>query len=400
MRNPHTGRTLAIGAALLSVAAALILATPARSLIVPHGSTLTASHRSTPAAASGLVTPAARKSGHAASHRSTPAASRGRTGATSPVHPGVKRARRHVLFGGTTNLLAEQGKVGHLGIVRKYFTLGERFGGRGSDSIMRQGSTMLISLDSPKHGPSYASIAAGKHDGEIRAFLTQVEQAAVHYHIPAVYIDFEHEANSRPHQALGTPAQFVAAWRHIHTLAAHAKVNWNTGGRLHWVLVLEHMAYFTRAERPQWSLSMGFAANYFAGSAYVDAVAADGYNSGSCGYARPRGYLEPGTQTVAPGSMFNPVLAFAQQHGNMPVFVAEWASVRYRDSAVRPGFIHSMEQYVLSHPTIKGVSYWDSWGGGVRGHGGAHSGACNMSVNSDPRSLAALGVMNHALQNS
>jgi hypothetical protein len=35
----------------------------------------------------------------------------------------------------------------------------------------------------------------------------------------------------------------------------------------------------------------------------------------------------------------------------------------------------------------------------VRGHGGAHSGACNMSVNSDPRSLAALGVMNHALQN-
>ena len=98
--------------------------------------------------------------------------------------------------------------------------------------------------------------------------------------------------------------------------------------------------------------------------------------------------------------MFNPLLTFAQQHGNMPVFVAEWASVRYRDSSVRPSFIRSMEQYVLSHPTIKGVSYWDSWGGGVRGHGGAHSGACNMSVNSDPRSLAALGVMNHALQNS
>ena len=56
---------------------------------------------------------------------------------------------------------------------------------------MGHGSTMLISLDTPvKRGPSYASIAAGKHDTEIRTFLNQVEKSAVHYRIPAVYIDF------------------------------------------------------------------------------------------------------------------------------------------------------------------------------------------------------------------
>ena len=222
----------------------------------------------------------------------------------------------------------------------------------------------------------------------------------MHYHIPAVYIDFEHEANRRPHQALGTPAHFVAAWRHIHTLAARAKLNWNTGGRLHWVLVLEHLAYFTRAERPHWSLSMGFAANYFAGSAYVDAVAADGYNSGSCGYARPRGYLQPGTQTVTPGSMFNPLLHFRP---------AAWKYARVRRRVgQRPlqGFFGPAQLHPF-HGAICAVSPHDQGRVvlGLVGRGRArpwrwHAGACNMSVNSDPRSLAALAVMNHALQNS
>jgi hypothetical protein len=379
MRKPQAGRTLAIGAVLLSMTAALLPVSQAQAVIMPHASSPATSHRWTHA--------------RAASHPSH--------WTTSRKHPATRTAHRHVLFGGTVSLLPEQRRVGRLGIVRKYFTLGQRFGGRASDSIMRQGSTMLISLDAPaRHGhvTSYASIAAGKYDGEIHTFLTQVEQAAVHYRIPAVYIDFEHEANSPPHKAMGTPAQFVAAWRHIHNLAARARLNWNTGGRLHWVLVLEHLAYFTASERPHWSLSMGFAENYFPGPSYVDAVGADGYNSGSCGYAKPRGFLQPGTKMVTPGSMFGPVLTFAQKHGNMPVFVAEWASVRYRDSSVRPRFIHSMQDYVLAHPAIKGVSYWDSWGGGVRGHGGPHPEACNMSVNNDPRSLAALATMNHVLE--
>lgn len=400
MRKPHAGRTLtiglAIGAVVVSIVAALA-ATPVRTLITSHGSTPGASRGSTLVASGHRANPVSRKSTSAGSGGSTPDASQSPTRTASPVHPAAQTTRRRVLFGATTNLLPKQPAIGHLGIVRTYYRLGEQFGGRTSDSIMHQGSTMIISLDLPRRGVGYASIVAGRHNRAIRRFLTQVERSAVHYHIPAVYVSFEHEANSPSHSRLGTPAQFVAAWRHIHKLAARARLNWNTGGRLHWVLILDRMTYFTRAERPRWSFPMGFAANYYAGRSYVDALAADGYNAGSCGKPEPSGFLQPGDSMVTPRAMFNPLLTFAKKHGHSPVIISEWASVRYRNPAVRPRFIHLMQEYTVDHPAIKAVSYWDSWGPGARGYGGPHSAACNFTVNKDPRSLAALAVMNRAL---
>jgi len=398
MRKPRAARTLAMSAALFSAAAIIIPIARAQG---DHG------HQQTDAANVGT---AAQQAGHSLARLVHPQSSGGvRPGAPARITPhGAPLApsssqpaagtRRHVLFGGTVPLVPEQPKVGHLGIVRTYYTLGQTFGGRTAAKVMGHGSTMLISLDArPRRGPSYASIAAGKHDREIRAFMTQVERAAVHYRIPAVYFSFEHEANSPRKRRLGTPAQFIAAWRHMHHLAASAHLNWNTGGRLHWVLILERMAYFTRSERPRWSLPMGFASSYYAGSGYVDGVGADGYNSGSCGKPKPAGWLQPGHRVTAPHHIFNPLLTFAQKHGHMPAFIAEWASIRYENPRVRPRYIHSMQEYVMAHPSIKVASYWDSRGPGARGFGGPHPSACSFSVNNDPRSLAALGNMNHVL---
>ena len=42
-------------------------------------------------------------------------------------------------------------------------------------------------------------------------------------HLPAAYVAFEHEANDPAKRNLGAPAQFVAAWKHIHALAAKAQ---------------------------------------------------------------------------------------------------------------------------------------------------------------------------------
>ena len=59
-----------------------------------------------------------------------------------------------------------------------------------------------------------------------------MERSAVKYHLPAIYVTFEHEADVLTHhRALGTPAQFIQAWDHIHQLAAAAHLNWNDGGR-------------------------------------------------------------------------------------------------------------------------------------------------------------------------
>ncbi len=98
---------------------------------------------------------------------------------------------------------------------------------------LAQGSTILVSFDTyPRHGPSYASIAAGRADGTIRAFLDSVEQAAVKYRLRAIYVTFEHEANNVSlHAGLGSPAQFIRAWHHVHQLAVGAHLDWNQGGR-------------------------------------------------------------------------------------------------------------------------------------------------------------------------
>jgi len=291
------------------------------------------------------------------------------------------------LFGGTVPLLAEQASLGRkLAIVRVYYMIGQKFNIPKIDAAMAAGTTVLASLDVPhSRGITYASIAAGRQDTEIRAWLTEAEQEAVAHNVPAVYVAFEHEANNPPNHVLGTPAQFQAAWRHIHSLAAGAHLNAATGGRLHWALILMHMAYFPASQRPKWSLRAGFAADYFPGAANVDVIAADGYNRGGCRLHRSTSPTRP---SVTPGSLFDPVLAFARTHGGKPVFIAEWASAAYSDvPAWQAHFIGQMKAYVLAQPSIAAVMYWDNVG----------FNGCKFTVNGQPLSVTALANMGKAI---
>jgi hypothetical protein len=287
------------------------------------------------------------------------------------------------LFGGTVPLLAEQGPLGRkLAIVRVYYMIGQKFNTPKIDKAMAAGTTVLASLDVPhSHGITYASIAAGRQDTQIRAWLTEAEQEAVANDVPAVYVAFEHEANNPPNHVLGTPAQFQAAWRHMHSLAAKAHLNASTGGRLRWALILMHMAYFPASQRPHWALRAGFASDYFPGVANVDVIAADGYNRGGCRLHRTTSPTKP---SVTPGSLFDPVLAFASTHGGKPVFIAEWASAAYSDvPAWQAHFIGQMQAYVLGHPSIAAVMYWDDIG---------YNG-CKFAVTGQPKSVTALAAM-------
>jgi hypothetical protein len=287
------------------------------------------------------------------------------------------------LFGGTVPLLAEQSQLGRkLAIVRVYYMIGQKFNTPKIDKAMAAGTTVLASLDVPhSHGITYASIAAGRQDSQIRAWLTEAEQEAVDHNVPAVYVAFEHEANNPPNHVLGTPAQFQAAWRHIHSLAARAHLDAATGGRLRWALILMHMAYFPASQRPKWSLRAGFASDYFPGAANVDVIAADGYNRGGC---RLHLTTSPTKPSVTPGSLFDPVLAFARTHGGKPVFIAEWASADYSDiPAWQAHFIGQMKAYVLSHPAIAAVMYWDDTG----------FNGCQFFVTGHPQSVTALAAM-------
>ena len=304
------------------------------------------------------------------------------------VQSGTAGVTGGTLFGGTYPLVAEQGKLGRkLAIVRIYYFIGQKFTTPHIKQLMSQGTTVLASLDVPHgRGITYASIAAGRQDKQIRAWLTQAEQNAVTHHIPAVYVAFEHEANNPPNSVNGTPAQFIKAWQHIHALAAKAHLNVGSGGRLRWAMILMHMAYFPVGQRPKWSLRVGFASHYWPGAANVDVVAADGYNRGGC---RDHTSSTPTQPSVTPGSLFNPVLTFAKAHGGKPVFLAEWASAAY--SAVpawQAHYIGEMKAYVLANPRIAAVLYWNDHG----------FNACSFAVTGHPLSITALANMGHSLR--
>jgi len=283
-----------------------------------------------------------------------------------------------VLFGGDLQLAAEEAQLGRrLAIVRIYDLIGQRFPNRYEAQLMSQGTTVLISLDTyPGQGPSYASIAAGRDDGAIRAFLSSVEQAAVTYHLSAIYVTFEHEAdNLSKRRGLGTPAQFVQAWDHLHQLAVSAHLDWNQGGRIHWVMILMHYAYLN-----------GKAASFWPGTGEADAVAADGYNTGGCRQARRAGggFTNGRTPPVTPASLFAKAVSFAAAR-HVPLFIAEWGSVAYSSPSVRVGFIQQMQSFVQSNPQIGAALYWDS-----------QVPPCNYIVDNSSSSLAALASMGHA----
>jgi len=274
------------------------------------------------------------------------------------------------LFGGNMSLASVEGKLGQrLAIVRVYYRLGQSFPRRMDQQMMAAGSTLLVSLDTVPGGPIYASIAAGREDATISAFMKAVNQAAVRYHLAAIYFSFEHEPNVVAHHyGLGTPAEFIQAWDHVHQLAESARLDWNQGGRMHWVLILTHGAF--SPSRPPAESS----AAYWPGTSEVDVVAADGYDNYGCvGQSLGR----------TPESLFGPAVRFARANGGLPVFIAEWGSTAFPSFQRQTSFIQQMQAFVASTPEIQATMYWNNQGIGPH---------CDFSVNPYPSSISALAA--------
>ena len=280
-----------------------------------------------------------------------------------------------VMFGGDVPLATAESRLGRkLAIVRVYGRLGRAFGGPQINRIMAGGTTVLASLDTFPGGATYTDIAAGREDAAIKSWLNQVERSAVRYHLPAVYVTFQHEADVIfNHRGLGTPAQFVGAWDHIHQLAAAAHLNWTDGGRMHWVFILTHFAYIS-----------GRVSRFWPGTHEVDIVGADGYNTGGCRVARAAHaqFTIGKTPPETPASLFGKLVEFAASHGSLPVFIAEWGSVAYPDANVRVNWIRQMQAFVQANPEITAALYWDS-----------QVPPCNYIINNSPSSLSALASL-------
>jgi hypothetical protein len=302
-------------------------------------------------------------------------------GTDSKTHPAagtLAGVGNGVMFGGSVPLAAVESKLGrNLAIVRVYDLLGQPFENRMMDNFMAHGTTILASLDTYPGMPTYSAIAAGQKDATITSYLESMNQSAIRYRLPAIYFTFEHEANTPGHHTgLGTPAEFIQAWDHVHQIAVNHHLTWQQGGRIHFVLILTHFFY-----------NNGKAIQWWPGTNEVDIISADGYNTGGCRIARkhhlPFTFGE--TPPESPASLFTGVVQFAAAHGGLPVFIAEWGSVAYSNASVRVNWIQQMQSFVAANPSIHAALYWDS-----------RVQQCNYILDNSPTSLSALASMAHS----
>jgi hypothetical protein len=298
------------------------------------------------------------------------AAAAGRSGLAlrqAPAAPAVRTfpTKGGMLFGGNdglANLTTQLGR--NMAIDRTYYKLGgNAFPTYTDNKHMAGGSTLLVSLDANKH--SYASITAGTYDTQILAFMTAMNADAIKYNLSSIFFTFQHEPDNKLVASLGTPAQFIQAWDHVHQLAASADLDWNQnlGGRLLWTLILVHNSY-----------AMGTnAKGYWPGAGEVDIVASDGYNAYPC---------KAGQTNQTPAQIFGATLSFAKANGGLPVFLAEWASDASSPTN-QAAYIAKMQTYLTTnHKKIKAAMYWDDVGA-----------LCSFKIDGNPASIAAMKTL-------
>ena len=196
----------------------------------------------------------------------------------------------------------------------------------------------------------WADIASGAYDAVILARAADL----IAFGGPMIFT-FNHEPENDA--VAGTPADFIAAFRHIRSI-------FETAGVANVTYAWTMMA---------WSFRVGTADQFYPGADVVDVIAADGYNWYTCpNHDDPwRSFTE----------VFGPFHAFGQQHGK-PMVIAEWGG---REDPAVPGrkatWFDEASTQLKQWPDIAGVIYFDADKG------------CSRWVDSSPSSLASFQAM-------
>jgi len=134
-------------------------------------------------------------------------------------------------------------------------------------AVVASGRVLHIDIDSRDYASAdpatvtWSSVASGEHDAE----LTQMAQGIASLGVP-VLVTFDHEPDQPARAAVGTPADYVAAWRHVHDLfVAQGATN------AVWVWVVMALPQ-TYAATPA----------FWPGDAYVDWLSWDSYDLAGC----------------------------------------------------------------------------------------------------------------------
>jgi hypothetical protein len=235
----------------------------------------------------------------------------------------------------------------------------------------RTGHTVFVSIKSRRLNGAkipWRDIANARPGTPLWADM-QRQAAQIKQFGALVYVVFNHEPDAQTSRPMGSPADFIAAWRHlIDTYRAagvrNARYVWTMTG---WSFTAKAGGGRTRAEL------------YYPGDAYVDDIAADTYNWNTC-------HSASGTWQN-PAQLFDPERRFGLRHPSKGLMLLEWGTVEDPAHPGRKAQWLSDAARLLAGPAyrqFRAALYWDDQHTGKR-----ISSACNFDYRTSPGALAA-----------
>jgi hypothetical protein len=232
--------------------------------------------------------------------------------------------------------------------------------------LVRSGRILHVAIDSriyqpPAHTVGWAAIARGGYDRALTADARGIASLKV-----PVFVTFDHEPD-QPDESPGTPADFIAAWRHVHELFDRAGAQ-----NAVWVWVVTgYPPYFASAGR------------LWPGNAYVDWISWEAYNRSGCTSGNPDATR---FRTFAQSAL--PFYSWIKLHGpglgidiRKPMMISESGSVQYpTDPRLAPSWYRDIPLVLRQHPQIKAIGLWDRPG----------TGGCNYQFDDAPSIRTAI----------
>jgi hypothetical protein len=182
-----------------------------------------------------------------------------------------------------------------------------------------------------------------------------------------VYLIFNHEPDAKTSRPMGTPAEFVAAWRRL--VSTHRKAG-VTNVRYVWTMTDQ-------------AFRQGYAHAYYPGDRYVDGIAVDAYNWYDC---------TGGGRWTSMGELIEPHRRFGLRHPGKELMVLEWGSVEDPARTGRKAQWIRDATALFARPeyrAYRAVAHWDDRHSGSAPGGGR----CEFDYRTSPSALNAWRAM-------
>jgi PKD repeat protein len=268
--------------------------------------------------------------------------------------------------GGSSSVLAaDESTVGRsFDLTYHFHTVGDTLPTPGEVSEVASGHLLHVNIES---GPySYQSIASGQED----TGLIRQAQGVASLHAP-VFVTFSHEPDVVSKASRGTPAQYVAAWRHVHDLFI---ANGATNAVWVWVMT-------------GWYPNFPTYGSFYPGNDDVDWIAWEAYSTTACNATRNvlRGTFA-GTAAPEYQWLHDGAAAAVGIDTSKPEMIAEYGAVYDNGNPDAQGAWYGAIPQTLEtqFPDIKAVAKWDNSGGN-----------CQYQMSASPLTVAGMTSAGH-----